>query len=61
VDTAQQVYEKLLVRIRRKIYAETEVVLDFATGVQRKFLRGKLIAQKKVKTVLRLPPPQDTK
>jgi hypothetical protein len=55
---ALEVYEDLIKRIKRKIRCETETTLDFATGIQRKFLHGKLISQKKVRTVLRLPAPK---
>jgi hypothetical protein len=60
LEPAYHIYEDLIKKINRKIRSEIEITLDFATGIQRKFLHGRLIAQKKVKTVLRLPPPAGT-
>ena len=53
--TATQIYEDLIKRINQKIRRETEVTFDMATGWQRKFLHGKLIAMKQVRTILLLP------
>jgi hypothetical protein len=58
MQTATQIYEDLIKRIRRRIYAETEITFDMATGWQRKWLHGKLIAMKQVRTVLLLPAPK---
>ncbi len=58
MQTATQIYEDLIKRIKRKIYAETEVTYDVATGWQRKWLHGKLISMKQVRTVLLLPAPK---
>jgi len=53
--TATQIYEDLIKRIKQKIRAETEITYNPATGWQCKWLHGKLIARKQVRTVL-LPP-----
>lgn len=55
METAFQIYEDLIKRIKRKIRLETKVTYDIATGWQRKFLHGRLIAMKQVRTVLLLP------
>lgn len=59
--TATQIYEDLIKRIKRKINTEIEVTYDMATGWQRKFLHGRLIAMKQVRTVLMLPNPKARK
>jgi hypothetical protein len=57
-EPAFKIYYDLIQRIRAKIRLETEITVDFATGIQRKYLHGKLISYKKLRPTLRLPSPK---
>ena len=45
--SAKEIYEDLIKRIKDKIEKETSVVYDPNTGIQKTFLRGKLLGVKK--------------
>jgi hypothetical protein len=41
--SASDIYKDLILRIRHKIKSEERVVYDPSTGIQKTFLRGKLL------------------
>lgn len=45
--SAKEIYENLIKRIKDQIRKETSVVYDPSTGIQKTFLRGKLLGVKK--------------
>lgn len=45
----QQVYDDLIKRIKAKIKSEECIVFDPSTGIQKCFLKGKLLWVKKVR------------
>lgn len=46
--SAKEIYDDLIKRIKDKVNKETSIVYDPATGIQKCFLRGKLLWVKKV-------------
>ena len=48
-NSAKQIYDDLIKRIREKVNKETSIVFDPETGIQKCFLRGKLLWVKKVR------------
>ena len=47
--TAKEIYEDLIKRIKDKVKSEISVVYDPETGIQKAFLKGKLLWVKKVR------------
>ena len=47
-NSAKDIYNDLIKRIKDKVNKETSIVYDPATGIQKCFLRGKLLWVKKV-------------
>lgn len=47
--SAKEIYEDLIKRIKDKIKSEISVVYDPETGIQKAFLKGKLLWVKKVR------------
>jgi hypothetical protein len=47
---AQQVYDDLIRRIKERMKSEIVVLFDYATGLQQRFLHGKLISRRYVRT-----------
>lgn len=47
--TAKEIYEDLIKRIKDKVKSEISVVFDPNTGIQKAFLKGKLLWVKKVR------------
>ena len=47
--TAKEIYDELIKRIKDKVKSEISVVFDPNTGIQKAFLRGKLLWVKKVR------------
>lgn len=48
-QTAKEIYDDLIKRIKDKIKKETSIVYDPETGIQKCFLHGKLLWVKKVR------------
>jgi len=49
MHSAAQIYTDLICRIKSKIKSEISVVFDDTTGIQKAFLKGKLLWIKKVR------------
>jgi hypothetical protein len=47
--SAKEIYEELIKRIKDKVNSEISVVYDPETGIQKAFLKGKLLWVKKVR------------
>jgi len=47
--SAKEQYDDVITRIKEQIKKETSVVFDPSTGIQKCFLRGKLVWVKKVR------------
>jgi len=50
-DPAKEIYDALIKRIRVKIRANTSIVFDPETGIQKCFLHGKLLWIKHVRGI----------
>ena len=49
MSNAKKIYEDLILRIKSKVKSEISVVFDDTTGIQKAFLKGKLLWVKKVR------------
>jgi len=49
MSNAKEIYEDLILRIKSKVKSEISVVFDDTTGIQKAFLKGKLLWVKKVR------------
>ncbi len=49
MSNAKEIYEDLILRIKSKVKSEISVVFDDTTGIQKAFLKGKLLWTKKVR------------
>jgi len=49
MHTAAQIYTDLILRTKSKVKSEISVVFDDTTGIQKAFLKGKLLWVKKVR------------
>ena len=47
-SNANEIYQDLIKRIKEKVRKEISIVYDPETGIQKAFLRGKLLWTKKV-------------
>jgi len=50
-ETAKEIYDKLIARIKAKVNSEYQRVYDPNTGLQKTFLHGKLIAIKQLRKI----------
>jgi len=57
--TAAEIYFELIARIKKKVRSEISVVFDPETGIQKYFLKGKLLGIKKVRDVKETKPKGD--
>lgn len=49
MSNAKAIYDDLIYRIKNKVKSEISVVFDDRTGIQKAFLKGKLLWVKKVR------------
>jgi len=49
MSNAKEIYTDLILRIKSKVKSEISVVFDDTTGIQKAFLKGKLLWVKKVR------------
>jgi hypothetical protein len=49
MSNAKEIYDDLILRIKSKVKSEISVVFDDTTGIQKAFLKGKLLWVKKVR------------
>jgi len=49
MSNAKEIYDDLILRIKSKVKSEISVVFDDTTGIQKAFLKGKLLWTKKVR------------
>jgi len=49
MSNAREIYDDLILRIKSKVKSEISVVFDDTTGIQKAFLKGKLLWVKKVR------------
>jgi len=49
MSNAREIYDDLILRIKSKVKSEISVVFDDTTGIQKAFLKGKLLWTKKVR------------
>jgi len=49
MHSAAEIYTDLILRIKSKVKSEISVVFDDTTGIQKAFLKGKLLWIKKVR------------